>query len=214
MPRTQHIAALALTALALSACTRQDNDRLRLGDSAALSTFLVHTETLPPAGPSVTGLDRSNWEPNYLFVPVHGTANQPTYARSAFDLATLPRQRGEFPDAESSLDLVEPDASDAILFAFRTHGLAFVDAVLLLPRAVLRPFTATDWSPAGSYQRAPSVVLSSPHGAAAHAGCCEARALGCDIAPPSSCGDVSPDNDPSPETDGDNGSDDGDSVPE
>lgn len=191
-PLSKPLAALALAALTLAACTRHENDRLRLGESATLPTFQVHPHTLAPAGPSISGLDRSNWRPTVLSVPVSGAAHPPAYAPSAFDLATLPRQRGEQPTAESALDLGEPDTGAEVLQTARTHALAVFDAVLLLPRMVLRPPTATDWSPATSYARAPAAVVASP--------CCRDDSEDCCQAP-TPCDETAPDDEP-----GDDGS--------
>ena len=155
---TRHTLSLVVllgAAAALTGCTNSHNDRLRFGEAGAIPAFATDA----PEGfegdtyRSVTGLDRSDWEPVVFAVPVHGTAHQPTYAPSAFDLGTLPRQRGEYPTAETSLDLGEPDCAADAWFAARTHGMAVVDTVMLLPRMVMRPPTATDWSPNGNYTR-------------------------------------------------------------
>lgn len=139
----------------LSGCTSADNDRFRFGGDDMLPAYRTLSETTPDPTPSVTGLDRSHWEPVTLTAPVHGTAHRPTYAPSAFDLDSMPRQRGEYPTVESALDLGERDHGADAWLAARTHGLALVDTVMLVPRMVIRPPTATDWSPARSYSRIP-----------------------------------------------------------
>jgi len=156
------LAGLLPAALCLAGCMHAENDRLRLGACETLPVFQTQPHALPPAGTSVSGLDRSEWAPVAFVVPVHGTAHQPTYAPSAFELADLPRQRGEFPTPESALDLGEPSLGTEVVQAARTHGLAALDALLLVPRLLLRPPTATDWSPRQSYERATEAVRWAP----------------------------------------------------
>ena len=154
MPRHAAILPLAACTLALAACTSPENESLRFGRSDVLPAFQTKPHQLPPAGPSVTGLDRSDWAPVEYMVPVMGTAHQPTYAPDHYRLASLARQRGEYPTAESALELGHPDAGEEAWQAAKLHGWAFLDAVLVLPRAVLRPPCATDWSPSLDYARA------------------------------------------------------------
>ncbi|MDQ7013534.1 MAG: hypothetical protein Q9O74_06505 [Planctomycetota bacterium] len=151
--RTRTTLALAALAALLAGCTSAENDRFRFGDAAPLAVFEPAADTLADLDPHATSFDRSGWEPIVMAVPVHGTAHQPTYAPSAFSSDTLPRQRGEYPTAETCLDLGEPDASEDLRVAAATHGMAIVDTVLFIPRLIIRPPTATDWSPAQSYSR-------------------------------------------------------------
>jgi hypothetical protein len=154
VPAALLVVSAALGAgLALTGCTHAENDRFRFGESGLLPAFDARPDTIADPTPTVTGHDRSGWEPMVFVVPVHGTAHQPTYAPGTFDLATLPRQRGEYPTAETCLDLSEPDGGAEAWLAARTHGMALVDTVMLVPRAIMRPPTATDWSPGGNYTR-------------------------------------------------------------
>lgn len=148
------LALLGATTAMFTGCTRDKNDQLRLGACEVLPVFQTEPHQLPPAGPSVTGLDRSNWEPMVYVVPVNGVAHQPQYAPPVFDLGTLARQRGDFPTALDALDKGEPDVREEIWLAMRTHGWAFLDGLALVPRLVYRPPTATNWSPRESYGRA------------------------------------------------------------
>lgn len=182
MPRTPNLALLGpIALLALAGCTHESNDRHRLGESGTLPAFTVSPHTLPPINPGITGLDRDNWEPITLLIPVNGTAHQPTYTTSAFDTATLARQRGEFPTAESALELIDPDEDDEILFAIEAHASAALDAVLLVPRLLLRPPTESDWSPTLGYGRAPLADITAPGCGADADECCPAPA--CEDAP-------------------------------
>ncbi|MBK7405623.1 MAG: hypothetical protein IPJ41_13615 [Phycisphaerales bacterium] len=152
---------------------------------------------MAPALPSVTGLDRSNWEPVLFEVPVNGVAHSPTYAPPTFDLAGMPRQRGDEPTIENCLDLGEADVGAEIGQAFRSHGLAVLDAALLVPRLIIRPPHATDWSPRWPYERAPSAAITAPWcdecGSPCAGGCDESCGTACDGAAP-----TTPVDDPSP----------------
>lgn len=153
-PRTAaRMVLLGAAALAVGGCAHEQNDRLRLGRCEKLPVFRVEPHELPPAGPSVTGLDRSDWEPVVFVVPVNGVAHSPQYRPPVFDLDTLGRQRGDFPTVLEALDKGEPDAGEDIWLAARAHGWAVLDALALVPRLVIRPPTATNWSPRVSYER-------------------------------------------------------------
>lgn len=164
MPRltSAAIALVAIPLAALTGCTSPQNDRLELGTDLLLPTFQEPVHVMSAAGPSITGLDRSNWALEVFEVPVNGVAHQPPYAPPTYDLAALPRQRGEEPTPETALDLGEPDLGAEIGQTFRSHGLAVLDALLIVPRLVIRPPTATNWSPTGSYERAPALVITAP----------------------------------------------------
>lgn len=182
-PRTlTRLGVLAATALCLAGCMHATNDRLRLGQCETVPAFRVEPHPLPPAGPSVTGLDRSGWDETVYVIPVNGVAHSPQYAPPIFNIDTLPRHRGEFPTALSALDLGEPSAGREAHLAFRTHGWAFLDALALVPRLIIRPPNATNWSPRIDYER-------SSVGAG---GCCEDTACGsavdCDGACVDECG--------------------------
>lgn len=160
-PEPRHAALLLLAgAVALGGCTREINERLVLGMDTPLPAIEPREQELPMGVPSVTGLER-HWEPVVFVVPVNGVAHPPDYAPPTFMLDELPRQRGEYPTALSALDLGEPDAGDEVLQALRSHGQAVLDAALILPRLVIRPPNATDWSPERSYERAPAAAITA-----------------------------------------------------
>ena len=175
---------LAAAGLTLAGCTHEANDALRLGESAVLPVFQNNPHQLPPAGPSVTGLDRSNWEPMVYVIPVSGVAHSPQYAPPVYDRDILARQRGDFPTALTALELGEPDAGEELLLAARAHGWAFLDMLMLVPRLAIRPPTATNWSPRISYGRS-SIAVMECEGPAGESctdtgGDCEAAPAPCD----------------------------------
>ncbi|MCC7387668.1 MAG: hypothetical protein IT431_02765 [Phycisphaerales bacterium] len=181
---------LGAAGLTLAGCTHEANDALRLGECAVLPAFQNNPHQLPPAGPSVTGLDRSNWEPMVYVIPVSGVAHSPQYAPPVFDRDILARQRGDFPTALTALELGEPDAGEELLLAARAHGWALLDMLMLVPRLAIRPPTATNWSPAISYGRS-SIAVMECEGPAGE-GCTEAG-YACGPAPAACDGAACPD---------------------
>jgi hypothetical protein len=159
------LAALALLCLGLGACTNSANERTRFGAEPSEAPFPVFENPDLADAPSVTGLDRSDWPEITALSPVHGVAHGPTYAPGMFDREDLARERGEYPSPVDALDLSRADGGDEALFALQTHGLAVLDGLLLVPRMVVRPPNATDWSPSWDYQRSPGRLL--PEGEAA-----------------------------------------------
>lgn len=118
MKRVALFAGLAASAWMLSACV-DANNRLTIGDDLKLEALygpqpLVESETGPaPAAafirpddaPSVTSLNRDNWEGRTLEVPVDYTRHRPHY-RIPWQFADrTARERGEAPTAETALEL-------------------------------------------------------------------------------------------------------------
>ena len=152
-----------LPALLLVGCTNRLNDRIELGNAFILPAFTEAQPAVPDSGPSITTLDRSAaWSPMEFSVPVHGVAHPPIYTKPSNSLDTLPRQRGEYPTALTALDLGEPSMEKEILQTGRAHGMAALEAILLIPRLIMRPPWETDWSPAWNYQRVASEATAVP----------------------------------------------------
>jgi len=140
----------ALTAVCLLAmstgCTSTGNDRTFIGDErhgATVKLSALHgAEALTPAtGPSLTTVDRRDWEQKTFHVPVDGTFHGPhlTSLYPAFN-GTLARRNGLHPTADSAT-LDEPRTAPASEFAASTLAAA-TNVVMLVPRALapsLRP---------------------------------------------------------------------------
>lgn len=143
----------AALASGLTGCAHPINNEFRYGAEGPLEVFLPQPDVVGADEISVTSMDRSAWPTRIYKVPVHGVAHYPTYAEPSFDLETIPRQRNEYPTPLSALDLQEPDPGAEAWQGVRGQAGAAIDALLLVPRLVIRPPTSTDWSPEWSYQR-------------------------------------------------------------
>ncbi|HVZ94712.1 MAG TPA: hypothetical protein VG797_09400 [Phycisphaerales bacterium] len=145
MPRHLAPTAIVLTAslLSVAGCAPINNDRLTVGGhnlTPSLSPPPVPHETVASdSSPSLTTIDRSDWEPTHFLVPVevvehhpHYTELEPRYARAT------PRQRDEFPTTDSAFDLgADPGAQVWEMLSGPFWG-AF-DVVAFIPRAVIEP---------------------------------------------------------------------------
>jgi len=139
------------------------NSRTTIGETVVLPA-MVPSPPIPEAyqqdGPSLTGLDRSNWEAVTFLVPVDGTHHRPSYADPFFLTDVTRRQRGEYPSLESSLDLdgaLYGDKASCQRFeeGFLVPGRALVDAVSIPVRLIGEPQTWEYVSPKVNYQREP-----------------------------------------------------------
>jgi hypothetical protein len=161
-PRT---ALILLAALPLAGCVTPENDRSTVGRSVRLEA-LSPAPTRPagpqmaiPVGttvaqePSVTGLDRENWQPTRIHIPVDGTAHRPTYAKRVHIADATARQRGEYPNGETALQLTGGTLRDQQLEALANHGIAALDTLLLLPSLVWSPPWRIRWSPDVAHER-------------------------------------------------------------
>ncbi len=147
----------------LSACV-DSNSRTTIGQTItlpALEPSRPIPEEYPQDGPSLAGLDRSNWGAMTFLVPVDGTHHRPTYADALFLTDVTRRQRGEYPTIESALDL---DGSEQGTTAshqrfaegFIVPARAMLDAVTIPVRLIGEPQTWEMVSPRDSYERQPT----------------------------------------------------------
>ncbi|MFM9996647.1 MAG: hypothetical protein ACKVU4_12715 [Phycisphaerales bacterium] len=146
---------VAASALALGSCAHQNNSRLTIGTTVELPALSGAGAGIAAAGaqPSVTTIERANWEPLAFDVPIDGTAHRPTYVRVRSRVQETPRQRGDAPTPESSLDLVAGthgrQRREALTQPFRALG----NALLVVPRMVYHRPWKTVYSPREAYQR-------------------------------------------------------------
>lgn len=165
---------LLLTLIPLAGCVDQ-NARSVLGDSTPVES-LAESPAVPSTftddPPSLTSLSRDHWPATEVLVPVDGVGHRPTYrGQPPYALHRLPRQRGEFPTAETALDLDgHPSrvlgAENATETVAAPLGAA-VDAVLIPPRLIVEPQWTTQRSPAWSFQRWPGPAARTLPAAAA-----------------------------------------------
>ncbi len=143
MPLAALAACLAAGPLALFGCYHR-NDLNDLGDGIILPALALDPPiALPvPNDPSVTSLDRRNWEPVNIVVPIYGVAHGPTYTTNHRRTDTTARQRAEHPTALTALELDGGTCGTQVREAAEAPFVAAWDALLLLPRAVVtRPWT-------------------------------------------------------------------------
>lgn len=147
--------AWLLAATATAGCAHRGNDRITLADGLALEAISGSGPGVALASdqPSVTSIDRADWQPLDFAVGINGTAHFPNYSRVRTTVRETRRQRGEVPTPESCLDLVagtqRRQRVEALTQPFRTLG----NAVLIVPRMFFhRPWT-TVYSPREPYQR-------------------------------------------------------------
>lgn len=144
--RTLVVAVLAGAALA--GCMAPANDRAWLGDG----TVIADVELDAPA--VSRGLDRRAWAPVTIEVPIDGTAHASTYA-GWYQLPQTPRERGEYPTAQSALDTGEGYKSERRVEALMSVLSGVVDGVSMPVGFVMYPPHKTRWSPAESFERTP-----------------------------------------------------------
>ena len=137
--------AALLAALALAGCSH-DNDRLTLGDRTEQERVQLDSITSgpgiePAAGPSITSIERTNWEPVTILSPPehighdpHLTQLEPQYSSD--------RRHGDHPTADSALTL-DVDQM-AVAESLASVGWAGWDIIMMIPRAVAAPLRSPD----------------------------------------------------------------------
>lgn len=150
--RLLRLCALLVPAL-LAGCVALDNGRI----DASVLPDRPHNRPpgpLPADGPSIHSLDRSNWRQTTYIVHPWAVAHSPTYRPDRSRLEHTRRQRGEYPTADSALDIGEGQNEPMRWEALAVPPLAFFDAVLIVPRMVFdqRP-RSVDHSPQIEYER-------------------------------------------------------------
>lgn len=174
MLRTASTLVLSASLAALAGCVSPANDRItdgrgpdlggakqeaftaRSGAAGAATPTAQPTDATAPEirGRSITSLDRSAWPTTTITLPVDGTAHRPTYQRNVIIATRTARQRGEYPTAESALELTAGSSDAQTAEAALQHARAVGDLVLLPLRIVGQPPWATRWSPDQGYARA------------------------------------------------------------
>lgn len=158
-------AVLVLTLpVSLLACASADNVRLTIADAPLPAVDAERRMAIgaDAQAPSLASLNRDNWEQIDVVVGIDVTEHQPTYTRLQPDYANATaRQRGEHPDARSSLEL-GGDANAQVGEAFGAPFWAAMD-VVLFPIRLFRAGSPGEvvWSPdprdeATVYERYPS----------------------------------------------------------
>jgi hypothetical protein len=128
--------------LALTGCVSPRNDNLAIGERVQLETFTPHPPSTPRPSeqviaPSITGISRADWRPTEMLVPVDGLTAFRTYARRTFWADKVARQRNENPTAVNSLELYGGSEEQQEYEMLNNAARAFLDVVLLIPRALV-----------------------------------------------------------------------------
>jgi hypothetical protein len=164
MRYTISIGLVVGTVALLAGCVTPQNDRITQGRTVRVETLVpsplrpagpdiaVPVGSLLPQEPSVVALDRGNWETTVFRLPVDGTAHRLTYAKRLHVASRTARQRGEYPNAETALQL-----SGGSIWQqhaeLANHAGAAVDLLLLLPRMVWAQPWRVRWSPDVAWER-------------------------------------------------------------
>lgn len=159
MPNTrQSILATALavcsSAAILTGCNRQ-NHSLQLGQDLQLETFRPAVEPAVANSSVPTGVlanastpvgTRESWAQSQMLVPSDGVYHRPLYKTEYSRVKYTARNRGEFPTAETALDLQDPRATEKQIkeaFIF-TPGIIIYDTVTAPFRMAIHPATQSN----------------------------------------------------------------------
>lgn len=116
---------VVLSSALLGGCAVEDNLRLTIGETVPMQAlpptmpdtrdgFIGSTDSsnIPGDGPSLAGLDRSNFESTEFRVPIDNTYHHPHNTLPIVTRDVHARQRGEFPTMETVLEQSDPTALD------------------------------------------------------------------------------------------------------
>jgi len=154
--------AAGLCSGALSGCAAINNSRLTVGNSAPAS-FTATSAIVESTEQSVTGLDRSQWQPMNITITSDGTQHRARLTTNGPRYVDDPaRNRGIHPTAGTALD-VKSHTGVLIAEAVAAPLHAALDVPLSLPRIVIAFLQGgVVASPAESYERAPVIQPPIP----------------------------------------------------
>ncbi|GAB5496134.1 MAG: hypothetical protein Phyf2KO_12140 [Phycisphaerales bacterium] len=157
MKHTLPLIAIAITA---TGCAVEDNYRLALDDSVPMQSLppavadersgligSTNHDDIPGDGPSITGLDRSNFEASKFSVPVDRSYHHPHYTHPITVFDDHARQRGEFPKyttvfEQDDLTMLEQSYEYAAVSVW-----SVVEFIWMVPSLIISPPWATTYSP-------------------------------------------------------------------
>lgn len=141
---------VVLGSAALGGCAVEDNLRLTIGETVPLNALppvmpdtregligSTDSSNIPGDGPSLAGLDRSNFEAMEFRVPIDQTYHHPhnTFRYETRDAHA--RQRGEFPTVETALEQSDPSLFTAWYELVAIPAWNLVETVWLAPAFIL-----------------------------------------------------------------------------
>lgn len=158
-------ATLALLALACAGCQSIDNDRLTVGDHVP-PTFIPADDRAadrlaPATGPSLTGIERTNWNASEIVVATDGVQHHPRWTSAQPAYTKTPRSRGLYPTADTALSLDRADGAEAAEAAAAPFHAAS-DVILFIPRMFSHGPCEVRISPAEPYERSTSIDRDAP----------------------------------------------------
>ncbi len=138
--------SLSAGALGITGCAVEDNLRLTLGETVPMKALppvmpdaregLVgspDSTNIPGDGPSLAGLDRSNFEGLEFRVPIDGTYHHPHNTLPIRTRDAHARQRGEYPTMDTVLEQSDPSLFTATYELVAIPVWSVVEAVWLVP---------------------------------------------------------------------------------
>lgn len=153
---------LALAALALTAsCAVEDNFRLTVGESVPMHNLppvmpdsregpagsADHAE-IPGDAPSLTGLDRTNFESSEFLVPIDGVAHHPHATLPLTTRTEHARHRGEFPAMDTVFEQNDPGSLAQLHEMVVVQAWNLVETLWIVPALIIDPAWETVYSPA------------------------------------------------------------------
>jgi hypothetical protein len=156
--------------IAMGGCTTTMNERPWMGQrendarSGVVLVEVLRADERPEVplvddGPSLTSLDRSNWAPVVVTLPVDGVAAHRSYTNEKLLVRSTARQRGDYPTAVSSVDLSGNTRVEQWAESWLNPGIAFLDLVLLAPRMIAHSPTKEAYAFTTPHWRASTTVL-------------------------------------------------------
>ena len=156
------IGVASCAAIAIGGCAHIDNDRLSVSNLQDLDEpGGARFDTSLPYHPTET-FGRHNWSPMTYTVANDTTIHGPTYAPLRDPLEATERQRAAHPTLDGAFDFTGQSESAQIRQGFTEPIITLVDAILIIPRAIIVSPLAEVESPAKSYQRDSEVTPYRP----------------------------------------------------
>ncbi len=156
------MSCVSVGALGMTGCAVEDNLRLTVGETVpmkALPPVMPDTRegligspdsaNIPGDAPSLTGLDRSNFEGLEFYVPIDGTYHHPHNTLPIQTRDAHARQRGEFPTMDTVLEQSDPSVLAAWYELVAIPAWSIVEAAWLLPTLIIDGPWETTSSPVG-----------------------------------------------------------------
>ena len=134
----------------LGGCAVEDNLRLTVGETVPMKALppvmpdtreglvgSTDSNNIPGDGPSLAGLDRSNFEGSEFRVPIDGTYHHPHNTLPIVTRDEQARQRGEFPTMETVLEQSDPSVFERWYEFIVIPAWNIVETAWLVPTLII-----------------------------------------------------------------------------